>query len=141
MTTPPQIRDMTMQDYEEVYALWEKSEGVKVSAQDSREDIEQYLNRNPRLSLVAEQEGRIVGSILCGTDGRRGYLQHLCVEDAFRGQGVASEMIRRVKSRFSDLGIHHLRIFVLRDNPAGRQFWEHRGWRAREDILPMAIEL
>jgi len=130
-----------MEDYEAVYALWEKSDGVKVSAQDSREDIEHYLNCNPGLSFVAEQEGQIVGSVLCGTDGRRGYLQHLCVEDAFRGQGVASEMIRRVKARFSDLGIHHLRIFVLRDNPKGLAFWENRGWLAREDILPMAFEL
>ena len=85
---------MTIDDYEEVYALWKKIKGFGIrSIDDSRDGVERFLKRNPTTSVVAEEDGRIVGSILCGHDGRRGCFYHVCVEEAYRKHGIGRQMV------------------------------------------------
>ena len=88
------IRTMTIDDYDEVYALWKKIRGFGIrSIDDSREGVERFLKRNPTTSVVAVKDERIVGSILCGHDGRRGCLYHVCVDEAYRRHGIGRAMV------------------------------------------------
>ena len=88
------IRTMTIEDYEEVYKLWKKIQGFGIrSIDDSRAGVEKFLKRNPTTSVVAEEEGKIVGAILCGHDGRRGCLYHVCVEESYRRKGIGKAMV------------------------------------------------
>lgn len=90
------IRAMTIEDYDEVYHLWKKIRGFGIrSVDDSREGIARFLRRNPTTSVVAVEDGRIVGSILCGHDGRRGCFYHVCVEEAYRRHGIGKAMVVR----------------------------------------------
>ena len=92
-----EIRLMTLEDYEEVHALWMTIRGFGIRAlDDSREDIQRFIRRNPTTSVVARMDGRIVGSILCGSDGRQGALYHVCVARDYRRRGIAKELLRRV---------------------------------------------
>lgn len=88
------IRTMTIEDYDEVYALWTKIRGFGLrSVDDSREGIARFLKRNPTTSVVAVEDGKVVGSILCGHDGRRGCLYHVCVDEDYRRRGIGKSMV------------------------------------------------
>ena len=88
------VRVMSIDDYDQVYALWTKIHGFGLrSVDDSREGIERFLQRNPTTSVVAEEEGKIVGAILCGHDGRRGCLYHVCVDEEYRMRGIGKSMV------------------------------------------------
>lgn len=128
-------------DYSEVIDLWQRSEGVGLSASDERERIEGYLTRNPGLSQVAESDGKIVGAVLCGHDGRRGFIYHLAVDSEWRGQGLGRQLTERVLALLKERGIQKAYVMVFGQNDAGRGFWERAGWEAREDLIPMCIAL
>ena len=88
------LRVMTIDDYDQVYALWKTIKGFGIrSVDDSREGIRRFLKRNPSTSVVAEEDGKIVGAILCGHDGRRGCLYHVCVDPAYRMRGIGKSMV------------------------------------------------
>ena len=85
------IREMNQSDYDEVYTLWKKIKGFAIrSVDDSRSGIERFLKRNPHTSVVACLDGKIVGSILCGQDGRRACLYHVCVDPDYRMRGIGN---------------------------------------------------
>ena len=114
------IREMTIDDYEKVYGLWMQIQGFGIrSIDDSREGVERFLKRNPTTSVVAEQNGRIVGSILCGHDGRTGSFYHVCVADDYRKRGE---------------GINKVSLVAFKSNSLGNEFWNHVGWTRREDF-------
>ncbi len=122
-------------DYEPCIALWRRTEGMGISNADSREAIEDYLARNKGFSHVAVQDGNIVGTLLAGHDGRRGYLYHLAVESDYRGQGVAKTLVHTCLNRLRDAGIERAHIMVIGTNEGGRAFWSNLGWIQRGDIL------
>jgi len=125
-------------DYEEVMALWEATEGLTLRDVDSRDAILAYVLRNPGLSFVAQDEGEVVGAVLAGTDGRRGYLQHLAVARPHRGQGVGRALAERVIEALSGVGVAKCHLMVRRENELAKAFWEHLGWTARDDISVMS---
>jgi len=129
-----EIQVMTIRDYEETYALWLASEGVGLSQADSRDEITAYLARNPGLSFVARDGARLVGAVLCGHDGRRGYLHHLAVARDFRKQGVARLLLQAVMKGLLKLKIEKCNIFLFANNHDGRAFWLHNGWKDRQDL-------
>ena len=131
---PPALRPMTMADYDGVIALMHQTPGVSVRDADSREAIQRYLLRNPDLSFVAEDDGALVGCIMSGHDGRRGYLQHLLVVPAYRERGVASALIEACLAGLESIGILKSHIDVLATNEAGQRFWARRGWMLRTDL-------
>ena len=90
------IRTMTIEDYEQVHDLWMKIHGFGIrSVDDSKEGVERFLKRNPTTSVVAVEDDKIVGAILCGHDGRRGCLYHVCVDEAYRMRGIGRfELLR-----------------------------------------------
>ncbi|MFK7694927.1 GNAT family N-acetyltransferase [Paenibacillus sp. HJGM_3] len=125
------IREMTIHDYEQMIPLWNQIEGLALSDADSKSNIETYLNRNPGLSYVYEVEGSIVGTILCGHDGRRGFIYHVAVNPQFRNQRIAQRMVDVCMSKLKEEGIDKCHIFVLDDNEGGNRFWTRTGWEKR----------
>jgi len=129
-----------IQDYEKVIKLWQESEGIGLSSADSRERIQAYLQRNPGSSFTAWDGTQLVGAVLCGQDGRRGYLHHLAVAEAFRGRGIGKMLAQRCLDAVAAQGIDKVHIFVYRRNQKAIKFWEKIGWHQRDDLLLMSIE-
>jgi ribosomal protein S18 acetylase RimI-like enzyme len=129
------IAVMTMEHYGAVHELLENSTGVTVRSADSREGTQRYLERNPGLSFVAVLHGRIVGCVMCGHDGRRGYLQHLAVDPSHRRQGIGAVLVRRCLDALKDLGIDKIHLDVLADNLPAQRYWTRYGWKRRDDIV------
>jgi len=130
------LRDFTLADYDTVLALWRSSEGIGLNESDTSAAIAAYLVRNPGLSLVATDEaGVIVGAVLGGHDGRRGYLHHLAVAPAHRGRGLGRSLVDETLTRLHRHGIQKCSIFLYANNAAGRAFWLREGWSARADLV------
>ena len=128
------IRPMSIGDYDSVTTMMKKTDGVTFRDADSREATQRYLLRNPGLSFVALEGEHIVGCIMSGHDGRRGYLQHLVVLPAHRKRGIASRLVEGCLEELERLGIHKSHIDVLHENHSAHAYWEGRGWRLRTDI-------
>ncbi|REE78810.1 ribosomal protein S18 acetylase RimI-like enzyme [Paenibacillus taihuensis] len=128
-------REMTIGDYEAAYALWMKTEGMVLSSADSREEIEAYLVRNPDCSFICEEEGELLGTILGGHDGRRGFIYHVAVSADQRGRGIGQQLVQLSLGRLREAGIAKCHLFVLEDNEIGARFWARSGWQKREGIL------
>ena len=131
----------TLADYDEVYSLWQSTEGIGLSSADTLERIALYLERNPGLSFVAKTHGEVIGAVLCGTDGRRGYLHHLAVRTDWRGKGVGGNLVKRCLTGLLQAGIDRCHLFVYKENEAGRAFWVHQGWRERLDLMIASIDV
>lgn len=131
-----QIRLMTVKDYGQVYDLWVNTPGMGLnSLDDSREGIEKYLKRNPNTCFVAERKGTILGVILSGHDGRRGFIHHTAVMTSERGQGIGKSLAAHAMEALEQEGIHKAALVVFKENEIGNAFWESRGFAAREDLV------
>jgi N-acetylglutamate synthase len=130
-----QLRVMTLADHDEVIALWRVTEGIGLTVSDEREAIGAYLARNPGMSFVAVAGGRIVGAVLGGHDGRRGYLHHLAVTPAWRHRGIGRALVDAVLAALKAAGMLKCNLFLYAHNESGRAFWLKHGWTAREDLV------
>ena len=129
------IRPMTIDDYDRVYALWMSCKNMGFNdVDDSRDGIARYLRRNPATCFVAEADGALAGVILSGHDGRRGFIHHMAVAEAFRRRGVATALLGRALDALKDEGIAKVALLVFRYNEAGNAFWEKMGFTVREDL-------
>ena len=128
------LREMKIADYAEMIDLWTETEGVGVRDSDSKEGTEFYLARNPGLSFVFEQHGKVVGTIMADHDGRRGYVQHLVVSADARGRGIGRLLVTKCISALKDAGILKSHIHVFQSNESGQQFWRYLGWKERTDL-------
>ena len=128
------IMPMTIADYDEVRALWMTIRGFGIRAlDDSREDIERFIRRNPTTSVVARMDGKIVGSILCGSDGRQGALYHVCVAKAYRRRHIGTHMVGWCMHQLKALGINKVALIAFAGNDVGNAFWKTIGWK-RSDV-------
>ncbi len=134
-------REFGIDDCDKAVALWEKTDGLEISEGDSREEISEYLKRNPGLSRVAELDGAIVGAALCGHDGRRGWIYHLAVTGEYRGLGVGKQLVDDCVAGLRKIGLKRAIILVAGDNPAGHQFWLQNGWEDIDGAIAMTREL
>ena len=123
------VRIMTIEDYEGVYALWKKIKGFGIRSIDAR-----FLKRNPTTSVVAEKDGRIVGSILCGHDGRRGCLYHVCVDEDYRRHGIGKRMVVFAMKALKEEKINKVSLIAFTENDIGNAFWNTIGWTERLDL-------
>ena len=128
------FREMTIRDYDRVIALWQKTPGLGLSNADSRERIHFFLERNPELSFICEEGGQIIGTILCGHDGRRGYIYHLAVNEAFRKHGIGRQLTQKSLDTLRRMGIDRCHLFVYRDNEEAQMFYERAGWQKRTTL-------
>lgn len=129
------IHEMQICDYDEFYKLWSNTAGMGLSDADSYENIDKYLLRNKGLSFVCRYEGKIIGTILCGHDGRRGYIYHVTVAEEYRGKGIGQTLVDRSLQKLKEEGINKCHLFVFSDNEIGNAFWRSKGWNKREDIF------
>jgi len=135
------VRCFCIEDYDAVLALWRRAEGVGLNESDTRRAIAAFLRRNRRFSFVAEKGGRIVGAILCGHDGRRGYLHHLAVAKRYRKRGLGRQLVTACLAKLRRAGIQKCNIFIFAHNAAGMKFWARTGWKLRTELRVMQIRL
>ena len=129
------VRTMTIEDYHGVHDRWRTSKCFAIlSIDDSREGVERFLKRNPSTSVVAEKNGEIVGSILCGHDGRRGCLYHVCVREDCRMRGIGKSMVVRCMEELEKEKISKVSLIAFTENDIGNAFWKEIGWTKREDL-------
>ena len=128
-----------MSDYDDAVALWESTPGMGLnfSDADSRAGIRSYLRRNPRMSFVARDGNAMIGSVLCGHDGRRGYLHYLAVIPAYRRKGIGNALVEHCLKALDSRGIKRCNIFVFGDNASGLRFWKAVGWKKYDGLSLM----
>lgn len=130
------IRVMTIADYDAVYDLWIHTPGMGLNTtDDSREGIGKYLRRNPSTSFIAESDGQVIGVIMAGHDGRRGYIHHTAVLPAFRKQGIARQLVDCAMAALDEEGISKVALVAFQRNNAGNAFWERVGFTVRDDLV------
>ncbi len=129
------IRAMKIEDYEGLHTLWMSIKGFGIrSVDDSYEGVERFLRRNPGISVVAEENGEIVGGILCGHDGRRGCLYHVCVREDHRRLGIGKDMVVHCMNALKEENINKVSLIAFTKNDVGNAFWKTIGWTQREDL-------
>ena len=130
------IRKMVIDDYDEVYALWTSCAGMGLNdLDDSKEGIDRFLKRNPDTCLVTECDNQIVGAIIVGNDGRRGYIYHTAVASQYRKQGIARQLVETAMQELKQCGINKVALVVFNKNENGNAFWEKLGFTIREDLV------
>jgi ribosomal protein S18 acetylase RimI-like enzyme len=135
------ISPFTMEQYDEVYALWQNCECVCLSSADSRQNIATYLDRNPMASFVARDGDTLIAVILCGHDGRRGYIHHLAVQQNYRRQGIGRCLVEHGLTALKEKGIQKCHLFIFHENESGIAFWQSVGWTFRQDIRVMSMNI
>lgn len=134
-TSDLSIHEMQVGDYDEIYELWRSTSGIGLSNADKKENIHKFLIKNKGLCYVCRHENKIIGTILCGHDGRRGYIYHVTVADEYRRKGIGQTLVEKSLSSLKKAGINKCHLFVITDNTAGNDFWASTGWVRREDIF------
>ncbi|MBQ9764646.1 MAG: GNAT family N-acetyltransferase [Lachnospiraceae bacterium] len=129
------IRLMTIKDYDEVYETWLSIPGMGFNnLDDSKEGIEKFLSRNPNTCFVACEDDKIVGGIMCGHDGRRGYIYHTFVREEYRRRGIGDKLVETGMKALETEGIHKVALLVFEKNETGNAFWEKMGFEKRKDV-------
>jgi N-acetylglutamate synthase len=128
------ISTFSIESYDKVLTLWKKCDGIKLGDSDSKKNIQFFLNRNPGMSFVAEINREIVGAVLAGHDGRRGFVHHLAVSSNYRKQGIGRMLIDNCLNGLKAVGILKCHIFIFNNNISGQKFWASIGWSCRDDI-------
>ncbi len=130
-----EIVEMKISNYEDIFILWTSTPGMGLrNLDDSKEGIDKFLRRNPTTNFIAEEDGEIVGSILCGHDGRRGYIYHTAVDMRYRGKGIGKNLVKSVINALKREGINKAALVVFTNNEVGNGFWRSMGWEKREDL-------
>lgn len=130
------IRKMLVKDYDEIYALWMSCEGMGLNnLDDSRDGIDKFIKRNPDTCFVAEIGNKIVGVIIVGNDGRRGYIYHTAVNPQYRKQGIGFQLVDTAMQALKQCGINKVALVVFDRNENGNAFWQKLGFTVREDLI------
>lgn len=136
------IRIMTTDDYEDVYTLWLSCKGMGLNnLDDSKDGINKFLQRNPETCFVAESDNKILGVIIVGNDGRRGYIYHTAVHPDYRHNGIATKLVNKAVSALKNIGINKTALVVFERNTAGNAFWEKIGFTVRDDLVYRNLSL
>lgn len=129
------VRTMKVKDYDQVNSLWHSIEGFAIRQyMDSKAAVERFLNRNPNTSMVWEENGKIIGAVLCGHDGRRGSLYHVCVDKSYRNRGIGHKMVGAAIKALEREEIYKVSLVAFKKNQIGNSFWSDLGWTFREDL-------
>jgi ribosomal protein S18 acetylase RimI-like enzyme len=134
-------REFLISDYGAALELWERVEGLEIAEGDDRESVVCFLARNPGLSRVAIDGSAIVGVVLCGHDGRRGYIYHLAVDPLYQARGLGKRLMDECLDGLRKAGLKRALILVANDNPRGRKFWSRHGWEEVPGPVVMGIDL
>ena len=133
-------KELVKSDYASSFSLWEKTEGMSITKADTLEAFDLFLDSNPGISFGAFDEDKLIGTVLCGTDERRGYIYHLAVEKEYRRMNIGSKLVSLSIEALKKNGIDKCHIFVFKNNEDGNAFWEKSGWKKRDDINVFSFE-
>lgn len=128
------VRIMTINDWDGINEVWADHEGTN-PVDDSPEGFARYIKRNPTTSFVAEDDGKIIGTILAGHDGRRGIFHHVSVLSEYRKQGIGKMLVESAMDALEKEGINKVLLVVFDHNKNGNEFWEHMGFTVRNDLI------
>jgi len=131
------IRKMTAADHESLIKLWMNFQGNTLTGADSSEGFVKFLEKNSKYCFVAVEEKKVVGSVMAGSDQRRGYIYHLAVDESLQGKNIGKRLMDVSENALRDSGIEKVHLFIYKDNPATR-FYEKTGWHRRSDIIVMS---
>lgn len=134
----PTYHEFTMHHYEAAIAMWQDMPGIGTSDSDQPAATEQFLRRNEGCNFVAMEKEQLIGTILCGHDGRRGYIYHLAVHPDYRRQGIASQLVAMALAGLKENHILKCHLFVFDQNETGIAFWASDGWEMRDDLEIMS---
>lgn len=134
---PLDLRPLANEDLAPLLVFWANTPGVGLNESDTPECLQVFLKRNPLLSMVAMDGEQIAGAVLCGHDGRRGYLHHLAIAPRYRRQGLARRMVESCLQSLREQGVLKCNIFLYADNLSGAEFWNRCGWSRRADLVMM----
>jgi ribosomal protein S18 acetylase RimI-like enzyme len=123
------------EDLQSMLALWRIIPGLGIGRGDEEEALKAFLAKNPSTCLVLRENERLIGTVLGGFDGRRGYLYHLAVHPDYQGRGYGKQLLQQVIQEFKILGTLKIHLFTFKDNPAAAKFYENQGWEQRQDII------
>ena len=130
------IKKLTIDDYDKMYALWLSCKGMGLNdTDDSREGIRRFLDRNPDTCFGAYEDDMLIGVILAGNDGRRGFIYHTAVSPEYRGNGVGTALVNAALEALGRLGITKTALVVFGKNEVGNAFWEKQGFTVRNDLV------
>lgn len=130
-----QIRPVTSEDFDALIGLLTGMPGIVLREADQRPALLRYLERNPGMSLAAEDGGRLIGCALAGHDGRRGYLYHVAVAPSHRRRGLGRALVERCLAELAREGIDKVHVDTLSDHRDAQAFWEALGWTRRNDLV------
>jgi len=131
-----EIKLLEIEDYDKVYKLWTNTIGMGIrNLDDSFEGIEKFIKRNPTTNYIAQVENNIIGVILCGHDGRRGYIYHMAVKSDYRGKGIGKELVNAVLESLKKEEINKVALVVFDSNDLGNMFWQSLGFNKRDDLI------
>lgn len=131
-----EIRKMSIADHSAIYELWMSCKGMGLNnVDDSKDGIERFLKRNPETCFVAAEQEKIIGVIMAGNDGRRGYIYHTAVMPTHRNKGIAKQLVNTATKALFDLGISKVALVVFDKNKIGNTFWEKQGFTVRNDLV------
>ena len=135
-----EISLMTINNYAEVYSLWEAC-GISLGESDTKEEIDKFLRFNPTTCFIGKENGKIIANVLGGFDGRRGLVHHLCIHPDFRKNGYGSEIMTQLENAFRNLGVIKITFWVLESNKKVIKFYNQLGYDLRDDIFSMSKNL
>ncbi|MFW9827185.1 MAG: GNAT family N-acetyltransferase [Candidatus Thorarchaeota archaeon] len=127
-----------MKFYEEVIQIWRKA-GISVGSTDTKEEIERMMHQNPNLFLIGKKDNKVIGVVMGGFDGRRGYVHHLAVHPDFQKKGYGKILIENLINKFSKMKVHKLHLFVEKYNKDVVDFYRNLGWEIRDDLIMMSF--
>jgi N-acetylglutamate synthase len=141
MSEKIQTREFSIEDYDATLQLWQRVEGLEVAEGDDKEGVAQFVARNPGLSRVAIDEGKLVGVVMCGHDGRRGHIYHLAVDNAYRRYGLGKRLVQECLDGLRQTGVVRAIILVADNNVGGAEFWKRSGWEDIPGAIAMGIDV
>ncbi|MGN0594145.1 MAG: GNAT family N-acetyltransferase [Hominimerdicola sp.] len=129
-----EFRILLPSDYEDAMLLWNDAVGVGINPDDSKEYFEKYLQRNPNTSFAAIENNKLVGAIMAGHDGYRGYIHHTAVVKDFRCKGIGTKLVNLALNAIKNEGINKIALVAFKNNSSGNSFWEKQGFKIRDDL-------
>ena len=134
------LREFVISDWEDAWEIWEKELSKSNDESWQKEKVEVFLKRNPGLSFVALIDGKLSGTVMCGYDGRRGYVYHLAVVDSNRRKGVGSALMKLAIAKLKDVGAGKIHLMIMIENECAKMFYKKLGFQNRNDIALMSIK-
>ncbi|MFX1410018.1 MAG: GNAT family N-acetyltransferase [Promethearchaeota archaeon] len=132
------IENFSMELYEDIIKLWRKT-GISVGSTDTREELERMLKRNPKLFLIGKVNENVIGVVMGGFDGRRGYVHHLAIDPDYQKKGYGKMLIDALNERFLQMSVHKVHLFIEKDNKNVVEFYRNLGWEVRDDLIMMSF--